>query len=771
MRMVFSLYRIGGFMACVITGTTALRRFFVLLVCFLCLGAGLPLSATANSDNFARAGQAFFEQGAYQAALEQWQQALESGDVQVYREIDLLMRMAAAYYALGDYTVAWPLLERAYRLSDSSGTPAQQSLVRSYLGDLLFILNRPETAYAYLDKAILLARPLKQPLVLAHALNNMGNLLATLEEYDFALQHYREVVELGRQSGEVAMQLDALANQARLETYRQQPQAALALLENAVALSARLENPHRRGMARVNLGELYLLLSDQGGDQKLLARAAELFQHAATLSTDDTVLGAYSKGYLAQAYSLAGRTEEALQLSREAVFLAQARPELRYRWQWWQGRILQQRGDFDGARAAYELALEQLRPIRMGLLNGRNTFHVFDERIKPVYYDLADLLLQQAAQDPVRRQALQESAIDLIEELKLAELQDYFKDECLPERQRVRLDTLGANTAVIYPILFEDRVELLMSIQGRFQQYHVKVDSATVNTVLKQFQHNLQVRTRWDFIKQSKQLYDWLITPLRADLDRAAITTLVIVPDGGLRLIPPAALFGDKYLIEEFAVVVTPSLSLTEPRALSKDNIHIMLSGLSAGVQDFSPLPSVPAEIAAIREIFGSHAVLMDEEFLLKRVDRELGENPYSIVHLATHGEFNRDPDNTFLLTYDNKLTLGHLERLLRYGAHTDTPVELLTLSACQTAVGDQRAALGLAGVAIKSGASSALASLWFVNDESTSILMRHFYQFLSAPSVSKADALRQAQTELLTHKIFKHPAYWSPFMLIGNWL
>lgn len=113
---------------------------------------------------------------------------------------------------------------------------------------------------------------------------------------------------------------------------------------------------------------------------------------------------------------------------------------------------------------------------------------------------------------------------------------------------------------------------------------------------------------------------------------------------------------------------------------------------------------------------------------------------------------------------------MDRLEQVLGYGLARDKPVELLTLSACQTAVGDDRAALGLAGVAVKAGARSALASLWFVDDSATSALMVKFYEFLRKPGTSKAEALQQAQLDLLSQRLFRHPAYWAAFLMIGNW-
>jgi CHAT domain-containing protein len=125
----------------------------------------------------------------------------------------------------------------------------------------------------------------------------------------------------------------------------------------------------------------------------------------------------------------------------------------------------------------------------------------------------------------------------------------------------------------------------------------------------------------------------------------------------------------------------------------------------------------------------------------------------------------------TFLLAYDGKLTMDGLEKLISPSRYRDQPISLLTLSACQTAAGDDRAALGLAGVAVKAGASSALASLWFINDQSASMLVAEFYTQLRQPGMSKADALRNAQLRMLADKRFSHPSYWSPFLLIGNWL
>jgi CHAT domain-containing protein len=138
---------------------------------------------------------------------------------------------------------------------------------------------------------------------------------------------------------------------------------------------------------------------------------------------------------------------------------------------------------------------------------------------------------------------------------------------------------------------------------------------------------------------------------------------------------------------------------------------------------------------------------------------------------VASHGQFESDPKRSFLLTHEGKLTMNRLEELIDLRRFGDRPIELLTLSACQTAAGDDRSALGLAGVALKAGARSALATLWSVDDESTSLLISEFYNQLRIPAISKAKALQKAQRKLLEQHGYQHPIYWAAFLLIGNWL
>jgi CHAT domain-containing protein len=227
---------------------------------------------------------------------------------------------------------------------------------------------------------------------------------------------------------------------------------------------------------------------------------------------------------------------------------------------------------------------------------------------------------------------------------------------------------------------------------------------------------------------------------------------------------------GKHFLINQYAIATTPGLTLTDPKPLKRTNMSLLLNGLTQSVQGFPALPNVNTELEAISKLYNS-TILKDGTFLIDSVEKELSATSFRAIHIASHGQFKSNPKDSFLLTYDNKLNMDRLKQMMGISKYRDEPVELLTLSACQTAAGDDRAALGLAGIAVKAGARSALATLWFINDQASSQLITDFYTQLKDSSLSKAKALQRAQVKMISDKRYKHPSYWAPFLLIGNWL
>jgi CHAT domain-containing protein len=330
---------------------------------------------------------------------------------------------------------------------------------------------------------------------------------------------------------------------------------------------------------------------------------------------------------------------------------------------------------------------------------------------------------------------------------------------------------VSPTTAVIYPIVFPDRTELLVSLPTGLMRFSVPITAPVLTKEVRAFRRAVEKRTTLEYVPHAQQLYTWLIHPFESELIQQKIDTLVLVPDGVLRTIPFSALHdGTSFLIQKYALAMTPGLYLTDPRTLDREKIRFLAAGLTTSVQGFPSLPYVAEEVDAIQSLYHGDQ-LLNQEFRTPILEQELRESRYGILHIATHGKFSSDSNDSFLLTFDGKLTMTTLDRLIGLFRFRQDPLELLTLSACQTGIGDDRAALGLAGVAIKAGARSALATLWFINDEASATLISEFYRQLRDPSVSKAVAIQRAQIKLLGDRVYEHPAYWSPFLLLNNWL
>ncbi len=694
------------------------------------------------------------------------------------QQVDALLEMANAYQALGQQRNALAALRKAQPLAESLDDPTRRAAVLGALGKALWLTGATDQAHRELEQSIALARQAHAPHIAAASLNHLGNLYAEQGDAHAARIAYEDSLKLARQAQDPVLVATVLINTARLAVKANDPRTAEVRLAEAARQVQTLPNSRDKAFHLLSMGQLRRNLPGASTAQR--AQAAQDFAAAAVLARtlNDQRSLSYAFGYQAQLQQDAGRSTEALALYRQAVFAAQQAdaPELLYRWQWPIGRLLKQRGDVDGAILAYQQTVDHLQAIRPDFTPGQtSTADSFRISVGDAFTELADLLLQRAAHQPTAaaREADLRTARDTMEALKTAEVRDYFRDECvaLLQSRIVALDRPPTHTAILYPILLPDRLELLLSTSRGLQQVTTPVNRDTLTGVVREFRRYLEKRTSREYLPLAQQLYGWLIRPLQNELDAQQIETLVIVPDDPLRTIPLAALHdGQGFLIRRYAIATTPGLTLTDLRPIQRHRIQSLLNGLTQAVQGFPALEYVQGELDAIHAVYGGK-VLENEAFHIANVQQELKETPYSIVHIASHGQFASDVRNTFLLTFDDKLTLDRLERFMALGQYRDQPVELLTLSACQTAAGDDRAALGLAGIAVKAGARSAVATLWFINDQASSLLVTEFYRQLQKPDLSKAQALQQAQLGLLADRRYQHPGYWAPFLLIGNWL
>ena len=759
---------------------SALRcAFFALIACAVAAGSGVAAELPRQDvQQSVAAGDARARMGDFEGALAEWGRALQVTGTEPLTRADVWLRQADALRALGFIERAMVALRQAALLAEAD--EVRTARILSSLGDALLSAGLAKEAQAQLESAIAMSRKAGRRDVEASAVVNLGNALAATGSSDEAVARYREGADLAAQSAHPLLRAQALINAARVVEGSAKAESAAGLLQAASTVIGGLAPSHDVAYALTSVGQVYLRLQKSAPNQAWVDGAVRSLDAALKMAQEleDRRAESYALGYLGELYENEVRIADAQDLTRRALFLAERlnAPELLFRWNWQSGRLLRAQQDNTGAIAAYRRAVDQLQSFRSDLItryaSGGSSFR---EVLGPVYFELADLLLQQgaAARDPGAAQKLLAEARDTIERSKSAEMQDYFRDSCVTALQSkiTQVEKVDANTVVIYPIILRDRLELLAMFADGVKQIRVAVDANTLVEGIRRLRLGLERRTTRQYLPLAQQVYAWLLKPLEAELAAHGTDTIVFVPDGALRTVPMSALHdGKQFLINRFAVATTPGLTLTDPRPLESRAGRTLLSGLTVPVQGFSALPEVAAELKSVQAMEGGK-LLQDEDYVLKNVQSEFAANPVSVLHIASHGQFNSDPKKTFLLTYDGKVSMDELEKLIAPSRYRNEPLELLALSACQTAAGDDRAALGLAGVAIKAGARSALASLWFVNDQSSTLLVTEFYRNLRLPGVSKAKALQQAQLKMMADNRFSHPGYWAPYLLIGNWL
>jgi CHAT domain-containing protein len=727
---------------------------------------------------------AAFQRGAFEEAALRWAQAARACEEQAQPgcRLSALTHLAHAQTALGQYRQAAATLETAFGLADAIGDRRATATIGAALGNTYIALGPPQTAEAHLRTALAAARELQDRALAATTLNQLGNLAATQRQYAQALDAYRESIALASDPALRLLRARTRINASAAWREQRDARAALSAVDQAYDDLRGLAPSHEVVFALVSAGIGYRDLRTALPDQRdgLTRQAAMVLAYAGRHAEwiGDRRTASYAWGYLGGLYEDERRYADAIELTNRAVFAAQqvSAPESLYRWQWQSARLLHATGQTDSAIDAYRRAVQTLQGLRPELSVGYSeAVASFRDSTGKVYFELVDLLLQRARAGEPRAQAVSQlaEARRTIELFKVAELRDYFRDDCVDTAlsKVTMLDAVSRTAIVVYPILLPDRIELLVSLPGGLHSVMVPVGLDIVTEEARQFRRKLEKRTTREYLPHAQRLYDWLVRPLEPELGRAGIDTLVFVPDGALRTVPMAALHdGKQFLVARYALAVTPGLDLTDPQPLRRERAKVLAVGVTEPVQGFPALPNVTAEIDALRSMFDS-TTLLDRDFVASNLEKALRRKPYTIVHVASHGEFGDTPAASFLLTFDDKLTMERLDAYIGLFKYRDDPLELLTLSACETAQGDDRAALGLAGVAVRAGARSAVATFWQVHDAVAAQLVARFYRELLDRSVSRAVALQRAQIEVLSNPRYEHPGYWSAFLMINSWL
>lgn len=694
---------------------------------------------------------------------------------------EAVLQRAESLLAAGHHPKALADLKQLHNTATLVAEPGFRARVGALLGKALALSGQYDAALKHLEEALEISRQEGLEAVRAAILNDLGNVRAATGAPAAAIAAFVESMKLAEARGEwlLAARAGTNAASASLRQGDLEP-AARRITEVLRLLATARGDSAENAFVHIAAGRLMLDLHAKRDDPELLMRAHIALTDAASMAERlaDTRTASFAYGYLGQLYAAERRDADALVLTRRAIFAAQqARADdSLYRWHWQAARILKRQGMDRDATEAYRRAISTIWPVRQDVMsNARGLGLSYQAAIGALFLEAAELLIDQSSKagNPEASQALLFAARDSIEQLKTVELEDYFQDDCVAavQAKQKEIDRIAANTAVIYPIVLPSRTELLVTLANRIQRFSVPVGAAPLAAEILELRRLLEKRTTHQYLPHAQRVYNWLIRPLEGILAAQAVDTLIMIPDGPLRNIPLASLHdGRRFLIERFAVAVAPGLTLIEPKKLAHGPVRPLLAGLSQSVRKFPSLPHVDSEMKNIQALHGG-TILHNGAFTVDSFSRELRNKNYSVVHIASHGQFEPESRQSYLLAYDGRLTMDGLERLMRLSRYREEPIELLTLSACMTAAGNDRSALGLAGVAVKAGARSALATLWYVNDQASSYLVTNVYRQLANESQSKAKALQAAQLQMLAERRFRHPGYWSPFLLIGNWL
>ncbi|MFN6568290.1 CHAT domain-containing protein [Dendronalium sp. ChiSLP03b] len=724
-------------------------------------------------------GRLQLAQGKAELALNTWQQAAA-----IYAKIEdktglirSKINSAQAWQTLGNYRQAQKtLIEINQNLQNQPDSTLKATGLRS-LGNVLRVVGDLEQSRKILQQSLEVATRMRSPQVINETWLSLGNTATAQQDTPAALNYYQQAAATSTSS---TTRIQADLNQLRLLLDDNQLTAAQALVSKIQAQIPNLPASRKAVYARINFAQSLMKLRAKGVKHEV-KEIAQLLAIAVQQARDlqDQRAEAYALGNLGGLYEQTQQFDSAQDLTQQALVVSQAInvPDITYRWQWQLGRLLKAKGDIKGAIAAYSESVKILQSLRNDLvaINPEVQFSFRDE-VEPIYRQLVNLLLRSQGNSQLSQDNLVQARA-VIESLQIAELDNFFRVACL-EGRPIQVDSVidrqDRTAAVIYPIILADKLEVILKLpQQPLRHYKTSITASEVEKILDQLRQELiKPYTLQQTQALSKQVYNWLLQPAEKYLAKSQIKTLVFVLDGSLRNIPMAALYdGQHYLIEKYAIALTPGLQLLTPKSLSQQQIKVLTAGITEARQGFSALSNVALELNEIKSEVPT-TVLLNQKFTSKTLQTEINSVLFPVVHLATHGQFSSKANETFILTWDGRIDVNQLDTLLRI-RDTQRPnaIELLVLSACQTAAGDKRAALGLAGIAVRAGARSTLASLWNLDDASTAELMSQFYRELISKQLTKAEALRQAQLALLKNPKYQHPIFWAPYVLLGNWL
>lgn len=794
--------------------------------------------------------------GNYAEALEIYQKALTLTRQSSARskEAAILLSISQAYGDQGNYAKALENANQALKIQQEIGEPANVALTLNALGVTHRKLGQFQQALNFQQQALDLTRKIGAGSQETGILLNIAASYREQGKPDLALQTYQQALSIAKSRGEIETESIVLTGIGKLYLNQSQPTDAMTNLQQALNMqrqigvrSAEADTLQAIGQAHIQLNQpteaqtalqRSLILANEIGDRATEAQAlANLGQVSAQQAQPEVAIAFYK-----QSVNITEQIRQGLQtLSRDQQASYTETVSDRYREL---ADLLISQGRLSEAQQVLELLkLEELREFTRSAASGQSSgvlvldaeqvildlFGSFTNFAKQLY----DCEQTQCANLGPLRDQLDARTIQFNQDIngfrktlqeRLAQDPGSLTSDDLDATAR-QIVTAEPGTVLIYPLVLKDKIRILLAIRAGeqgvlFRAFETEVKQETLWQKVNQFRQQLgdatpsgPVHSVEEVQETASQLYEWLIKPLEAEIQAEGVRHLVFSLDRSTRYIPMAALFDasqQQYLIQRYAVSTILSARLTnttERLSANPAENPVLAMGLSMPVGSFSALDSVPSELDGIVKTNAAdvEGVYPGDEFLNPDFTfANLRDNlsRHRILHIASHAEFEAPPENSFILSADGEIRIDRIQTLANYGLSN---IHLVVLSACRTGVGGPDASgievPGISFYFLSKQVESVMASLWAVNDGSTSLLMQQFYRNL-AQGMSKAKALQQAQLSLIerqpvgdsqsirsdvnvtpdgsvavtsrsgaTSSGYAHPYYWAPFILIGNGL
>ena len=735
----------------------------------------------------------------------------------------LLLRRGEAYLRLGFYNRASDDLQETMALANELELPVLQSMVIGSLGDLhtaaqhnsSFRGKKLEPGVLY-EESFALAADTDISALISAAGVRLGNWYLNNGDVQLGFGTLEDAVFLAGSTNSLLLRADAGIKYARAARLLGFEADVPEILRIALEQVEEMPEGYSRAELLLAAGREAMEVGDATANNQGVPAFEKVIAMAGSLADKRMIGVAFSE--LGRWYLISGEEARAVEMFERGVGVAADAHDLAIDWEWQLASLYRARGNYSSAINAYRRSIRHIDSIRddipVSYEAGRSSFQ---ERRGPIYLELADLLMLQsdAAATFDEKQTLLADAQLVMEELKRSELQDYFRDTCVIEQSSSVGNDPAASAAVVYPVILENRLAMLLTVDGVHHHFSTEVTAIQLQEEVSLLAELLRrPGTGGAHLAPAEQVYNWVIAPMVEQLTASDARTLFFVPDGVLRTVPIAALWdGSNYLVDSYEIASAPGLTLLNAEPLQDTRRRTLAAGLRLPGEAIPKLPdtyygdvyqslpenqtnNIRGSVADLRSVDVDnkirewHAltavadevelpasyklpstVLLDEQFTFDAFQDEVLNNPYQIVHVASHGFFGENVEDSWIMTHDDLIDLGELSALFKPKEFSENPVELLVLSACSTAEGNDLAPLGLSGVALTSGARSVLGSLWTVEDNATKDLMDGFYRELSVPDTSKAGALRNAQLKVLEENPRLHPYFWAAFTLMGNWL